>query len=97
MVVEFPTDITQGCKICRKVLKKGKYVIGIYVRENGSDYKYLLGAPPQEHCGEQKIFLQCFEAEAEAEVEGHNVLSYISEKGTTEGLSLMEFVDPRSN
>jgi hypothetical protein len=97
LVVEYPKGVFQGCKVCRQILVKGNFLIGIHVRENGSDFKYFLGAPPQEHCGEQKKFLKCFEAETEAEAERLNVLSHIAEKGTTEGLKLMGFFDPRSN
>ncbi len=97
MVVEPPTGVVQGCKKCRTVLVKGNFLIGIHVRENRSDFRYFLGAPPQEHCGEQKNFLQCFETEEEAEAEKIKVLSHLSEKGTTEGLPLMGFFDRKSN
>lgn len=97
LVVEHPAGVIQGCKICRKVLTTGKFLIGIHVRENGSDFKYLLAALPQEHCGEEKKLLQCFETAEEAEVERLKVLSHLLEKGTTKGLPLMGFFDPRLN
>ncbi len=81
MVVEHPVGVAQGCKICREILETGKFLIGIHVRENGSDFKYFLGAPPQKHCGEQKKFLQCFETEEDAEAEKLKVLSHLSEIG----------------
>lgn len=97
MVVEHPAGVAQGCKICREILLTGKYLIGIHVRENGSDFKYFLGAPSQEHCGEQKKLLLCFDAEEDAEAEKLKVLSHLSETGTTEGLPLMGFFDPKLN
>lgn len=97
MVVEHPAGVIQGCKVCRTILSRGNYLIGLHVRENGKDFKYFLGAPPQEHCGEQKKILQCFETADEAETERLRVLSHLSERGTTEGLPLMGFFDPKLN
>ncbi|OGZ43083.1 MAG: hypothetical protein A2719_01845 [Candidatus Ryanbacteria bacterium RIFCSPHIGHO2_01_FULL_45_22] len=97
MVVEYPAGVIQGCKVCRTILKIGKFLIGLHVHEDGKDFKYFLGTPPQEHCGEQKKILQCFETEEEAEAERLKVLSHLSEKGSTEGLPLMGFFDLRSN
>jgi hypothetical protein len=97
-VVEHPEGIVQGCKVCREVLVKGNFAIGIHVRENGSNFKYFLGVSPQpEHCGEQKKFIQTFITETEAEAEKLKVLAYLSEKGTTEGLPLIGFFDPKLN
>ncbi len=98
LVVEHPEGIVQGCKVCREVLKRGNFAIGIHVRENGSNFKYFLGASPQpEHCGEQKKFIQTFETDVEAETEKIRVLAHLSEKGSTEGLSLIGFFDPKLN
>ncbi len=98
LVVEHPMGFIQGCKVCREVLMKGNFAIGIHVRENGSNFKYFLGASPQpEHCGEQKRLIQTFETDVEAEAEKLKVLAHLSEKGTTKGLPLMGFFDPRLN
>ncbi len=97
MVVEHPQGIVQGCKKCRQILKRGNFSIGLHVREDGVDYKYLLGAPPQEHCGEEKKFIVCFETEEEAEAEKDRVLAHLSNTGSTAGLRLMEFAKPGVN
>jgi hypothetical protein len=97
MVVEHPRGIMQGCKTCRQILKRGNFTIGLYGRENGIDYKYLLGAPQEEHCGEEKKFIQCFETAEEAEAEKERVLSHLSTTGSTAGLRLMEFARPGVN
>jgi hypothetical protein len=97
VVVECPAGIIQGCRTCRETLSEGKYLIGIYIRENGTEFRYLLGAPPRQHCGEEKIILMCFETEGEAEIEREKVISHLSTKGTTEGLRLKGFYNPQIN
>ena len=97
VVVKFPMGVIQGCKVCGEVLVRGNFLIGIHVYEDGSDFKYFLGSAPQEHCGEEKKFLRCFETESEAETERLSVLSHIAEKGTTEGLTLLKIIDKKLN
>lgn len=96
-VVEHPSGVFQGCRVCNKILKKGRFLIGLLVRENEEDYKYLLGLPPQIHCGEQKNFLECFETEKDAEDMMFKVVSHLSESGAIKDLPLMAFFDLRLN
>lgn len=102
-VLEHPVGVFLGCKVCRKILKTGRFLIGIHVRENGADFAYLLGTSELEHCGEQKEFFVCFDSREQAEAEANKVTAEIGAKGTTEGLLLMEIswlkkrFDPRMN
>lgn len=97
MVIEHPAGITQGCKVCGEILKQGTFLIGIQIREDGKDLKYLLGTSPQEHCGEQKKILECFDNEEDAEAEKLKVIAHLSEHKSTEGLPLLGFYNPQLN
>lgn len=97
LVMEHSAGVVQKCRVCGAILSTGRFLIGLHVREDEKDFRYFLGAPPQMHCGELKKLLLCFTAEDVAEVERLKTLSYVSEKGTTEGLPLMGFFDPSSN
>lgn len=87
-VLEHAGSIYQGCKVCRQILMTGKFLIGIHIHENGSDFKYVLGAPPQTHCGENKTFMQTFERLADAEKKVAEISVQILNNGSTEGLTL---------
>lgn len=97
VVVEDDEGIVQGCIKCGEILIAGKFLVGMHARKNGSDLISLLGAPLQEHCGEQIQFLQCFVTKSEAEARRLEVISHISRYGTTKGLTLMGLPDPRFN
>ena len=96
-VVEHLHGITQGCKKCRTVLLRGNYVIGLVFKDGAETKKYLLGAPPQEHCGEPKTFFQVFQTAEEADVEKEKIVVHINQKGTTEGLRLVAWIIPSNN
>jgi len=96
-VVTHPHGITQGCKKCQTVLLEGNFAIGLIVKEGEESKKYLLGAPPQEHCGEPKTFFQIFQTAEEADVEKERVVAHLNEKGTTEGLRLVAWIIPGNN
>ena len=96
-VIEHPVGIVQGCKVCGQIIVEGKFAIGIRIEEGGVDYKYLLGAPPQKHCGEEKHFIWTSFSKEEAEKEAAKVLLHLTEKETTDGLVLMKFVNPTVN
>ena len=96
-VVEHPYGITQGCKKCQTILLEGKFAVGLIIREGDQSKKYLLGAPPQEHCGEPKTFFQLFQTAEEAVAEKERVEAHLNKKGTTEGLRLVAWIIPSNN
>lgn len=96
-IVEHPHGIQQGCKKCRTVLLTGNFAIGLTLKEGETTKKYLLGGPPQEHCGEMKAFFLVFDTLDVAEAEKTWVESYLTEHKTTEGLCLIDWIIPTNN
>ena len=87
-VVYLQQGINQGCKVCRKVLISGNYLVRLIVQDDGQTHSYLLGMQPFEHCGETKYMFQCFKTEEGALAAVDQVNKHLDETGSTEGLSL---------
>ena len=87
-VVHLPHGLAQGCKVCRKVLVSGNYLVYLLVKDNDQDHSYFLGMPPFEHCGETKQMFKCFKTEEAALYEVDQVVKHLEESKSTEGLWL---------
>ena len=87
-VVCLPNGLGQGCRVCRKVLISGNYLIQLQLQDGEREYSYFLGVPPFSHCGEEKHFFQCFKTEEAVLVEVDRVNAHLRDTGSTEGLWL---------
>lgn len=97
IVLEQSNGVMQGCKMCGTILKTGTFLIGLHICENEKNFRYILAAPPQKHCGEAKTIFECFDTKEEAEAKKAEIIAHLLEKGTTKELPLIGFFDPTSN
>ena len=94
VIVPDGTDHIMRCKRCRKVFgsTKGKYMLGLIIRENAREYRYFVGVNPPIHCcGEKKAVIQTFDSDAEADAEMKRLLEYFESHHSTAGLELIAF------
>ena len=86
--IEHAAGYAFGCKRCQKIHFTGTWVVGLTVGE----HKFLVGKnPPVQCCGEEKQFLEVFDAESEADTLRDTIAKHLAERGSTEGLVLYAF------
>ena len=68
-------------------------MVGLQIQEDdGKRFHYFLGVdPPIICCDEEKLIIQTFETEVEADTRATEVREYLNQKGSTEGLRLIAF------
>ncbi len=91
-LVDHPAGIVQGCKRCGTIHLRGRYVVGILIREDGQEHRYLLGFKvPMRCCGEEKPFYQVFHDRDECELVCEEVEEHLARHHETTGLRLISF------
>lgn len=63
-----------GCKVCKKVLVKGGYLLGLKLAGHPSEERYLIAARESVLCcGVEQLVPRCYQTIEEARTAAHNL------------------------